>query len=223
MDITEDGDSTAHGFHYGCRPEASTCLPDVSNIEQLVESHLVRARVIASEYANIPGATWKEILAEAEMALAAAARKFDETKGRFEPYAGTAIRNALNSFFDKQVRYVRFNDVGLPHEKYHDTGSQIGEAPVDSREDVVLEVRRTESRKVLDEVIANLPPRYRMVIAAIRAGQSYSEIGITQGVSKQAIHKVANAAFAKLREDLLVKGFRGVDSTGGLNSQSRSS
>jgi DNA-directed RNA polymerase sigma subunit (sigma70/sigma32) len=48
---------------------------------RLVEDHLGLAQVIACEYANIPAATLDEIVAEAQKALAAAARRFDPEKG----------------------------------------------------------------------------------------------------------------------------------------------
>ena len=55
---------------------------------ELVESHIGLAQVIACEYANIPHATLDEITAEANKALAAAARGFDSAKGEFLAYAG---------------------------------------------------------------------------------------------------------------------------------------
>ena len=75
--------------------------------DDLVEQHLGLARMIAYEYANIPGASMDEIISEAENALAAAGRAFDPEKGQFAAYAGRAIRNALNSLFTRQLRYVR--------------------------------------------------------------------------------------------------------------------
>ena len=72
--------------------------------EEITDQHLGLARVIAFEYANIPGASLDEIIAEAEEALAAAARAFDPAKGQFVPYASRAIRNALNSLFTRQLR-----------------------------------------------------------------------------------------------------------------------
>ncbi|MCX6868266.1 MAG: hypothetical protein NTV46_19080 [Verrucomicrobia bacterium] len=52
----------------------------------------------------------------------------------------------------------------------------------------------------------------------IRDGKSYSEIGATMGVSKQAAHKLAGAAITSLRERLEAMGFQGVDTLGFLKS-----
>jgi DNA-directed RNA polymerase sigma subunit (sigma70/sigma32) len=66
--------------------------------------------VIAYEYANIPGASLSEVVAEAENALASAGRGFDPAKGEFTAFAARAIRNALNTFFAKQLRYVKAHE-----------------------------------------------------------------------------------------------------------------
>jgi RNA polymerase sigma factor (sigma-70 family) len=193
--------------------------------DELVEQHLGLARVIACEYANIPGATLDEITAEAETALAAAARAFDPAKGQFAAYAGRAIRNALNSLFTRQVRYVQVHELG-----HHQPGGagQSGEMADDHRSeskdpsaDVALEVRAAESRRVLEDVLVQLPPRSRLIVERVREGKSYAEIGAELGVSKQAANKVALAALQSLREKLEALGFAGMDSKGFLKSRSR--
>ena len=65
--------------------------------DNLVEQHLGLARMIAYEYANIPGASMDEIISETENALAAAGRAFDPEKGQFAAYAGRAIWKAAVS------------------------------------------------------------------------------------------------------------------------------
>ena len=54
--------------------------------------------------------------------------------------------------------------------------------------------------------------------AGIRDGKSYTEIGSTFGISKQAAHKLAGAAIATLRENLEAMGFQGLDTLGFLKS-----
>ena len=63
-----------------------------------------------------------------------------------------------------------------------------------------------------------LSPRLRLVAEGIRDGRSYSEIGTTLGISKQAAHKLAGAAIATLREKLASMGFQGLDTLGLLKS-----
>ncbi len=52
----------------------------------------------------------------------------------------------------------------------------------------------------------------------IRDGKSYSEIGTSLGISKQAAHKLAGAAITTLRENLASMGFQGIDTLGLLKS-----
>lgn len=188
--------------------------------DNLVEQHLGLARMIAYEYANIPGATLDEIIAEAQNALAAAGRAFDPAKGQFTAYAGRAIRNALNDYFGKQLRYVKANEFILDDDANRSASTAATPEPRDRdpAADVTLDVRAAESRRILQEVIAELAPRSRQIVAQIWSGKSYAEIGGEIGISKQAVHKVGHAALQSLREKLELRGFGGVDSKGFLKS-----
>jgi RNA polymerase sigma factor (sigma-70 family) len=191
--------------------------------DDLVEQNLGLARMIAYEYANIPGASMDEIVSEAENALAAAGRAFDPEKGQFTAYAGRAIRNALNSFFTRQLRYVKVHEFSLDTEPTTSasTGSPARNEHADPGADVALAARAAESRRILEDVLAELPPRSRVIVTRIRESKSYSEIGEELNVSKQAIHKVAHAALQSLREKLDARGFSGIDSKGFLKSARR--
>lgn len=191
--------------------------------DDLVEQNLGLARMIAYEYANIPGASMDEIVSEAENALAAAGRSFDPEKGQFTAYAGRAMRNALNSFFTRQLRYVKVHEFSLDIEPTTSasTGSPARNEHADPGADVALAARAAESRRILEDVLAELPPRSRVIVTRIREGKSYSEIGEELNVSKQAIHKVAHAALQSLREKLDARGFSGIDSKGFLKSASK--
>ena len=180
--------------------------------DDLVEQHLGLARMLAYEYANIPGATMDEVVAEADAALAAAARAFDPQKGQFTAYAGRAIRNALNSFFTRQLRYVKVHEFSLDKETVSSasTGSDAKKDHADPGADVALAARAEESRRILEEVLAELAPRSRLIVVRLREGKSYSDIGTELNVSKQAAHKVAHAALQSLREKLEARGFSGI-------------
>ena len=120
-----------------------------------------------------------EVIAEAEAALAAAGRAFDPEKGQFTAYAGRAIRNALNSLFTRQLRYVKLHDFSLDAEP---TTSDSISSPArkdhaDPSADVPLVARAAESRRILDDVVAELSPRSRLMLAGLREGKSYSDIG----------------------------------------------
>ena len=192
--------------------------------DDLVEQNLGLARMIAYEYANIPGASMDEVVAEAGTALAAAARAFDPAKGQFTAYAGRAIRNALNSFFTRQLRYVKVHELTLDAAATTSTSTNATgpkDYP-DTGADVVLAARAAESRRILEEVLAQIPSRSRLIVLRIREGKSYSEIGEELSISKQAVHKVAHAALQSLREKLEARGFSSIDSKGFLKSSSRS-
>ena len=188
--------------------------------DEIAEQYLGLARMIAYEYANIPGASLDEVVAEAQNALAAAGRGFHPAKGEFTAYAGRAIRNALNSYFGKQLRYVKANEFILDDDA-NKSASTAGIRPrrdVDPAADVVLDVRAAQSRQILEAVIAELAPRSRQIVEQIWSGKSYSEIGAKLGISKQAVHKVGHAALQSLREKLELRGFGGIDSKGFLKS-----
>jgi RNA polymerase sigma factor (sigma-70 family) len=191
--------------------------------DDLVERHLGLARMIAYEYANIPGASMDEVIAEAESALAAAGRAFDPKKGEFTAYAGRAIRNALNSLFTRQLRYVKVHDFSLDAAQTtsDSTSSSARKDHADPGADVPLAARAEESRRILEDVLAELSPRSRLIVVRLREGKSYSDIGAELGISKQAVHKVGHAALQSLREKLEARGFSGIDSRGFLKSARR--
>jgi DNA-directed RNA polymerase specialized sigma subunit len=72
--------------------------------EQLFYDHLALAEVVALEYSNIPRTNVDDAVSEAQQALLRAAQSYDPQKGDFTPLAARAIRNALNSFYAKQLR-----------------------------------------------------------------------------------------------------------------------
>lgn len=179
--------------------------------------------MIAYEYANIPGASMDEIISEAANALAAAGRAFDPEKGQFAAYAGRAIRNALNSLFTRQLRYVKVHDFSLDAEPTtsDSTSASARKDHADPGADVPLAARAEESRRILEDVLAELSPRSRLIVVRLREGKSYSDIGAELGISKQAVHKVGYAALQSLREKLEGRGFSGIDSKGFLKSARR--
>lgn len=186
----------------------------------LVEQHLGLARMIAYEYANILCATLDEVVAEADAALAASARAFDPEKGQFTAYAGRAIRNALNSYFKRQLRYVKVHEFSLDQDRTSSASTSASPRKdyADPGADVELAARAEESRRILENVLSELAPRSRLIVVRLREGKSYSDIGEELNVTKQAVHKVGYAALQSLREKLEARGFSGIDSKGFLKS-----
>jgi RNA polymerase sigma factor (sigma-70 family) len=190
-------------------------------MEDRIKNLLPLAGKIAREFSNIPGLPHAEIDLAAQEALANAARHFDLTKGDFTAYAARAMRNALRDLYERQVRHHQHHiyDLDLPITESATTRVarvqqlQAIDIPMADHAAAAL-----ESGKRLEMAMQTLSPRLRHVAEGIRAGKSYSEIGASIGISKQAAHKLAGAAITALREKLESMGFQGLDTMGLLKS-----
>ncbi len=193
-------------------------MPDA---DSLFRETLPLADKIAGGYANIPGMTADDVRVVAQAALLRAARAFDPARGAFEPYAAQAIRNALNSLYQKEARHARqiVPEADLALAAFTTAGSTApGQRLPDEFQDVLAQVRSQESRRVLEAVLATLPARTRHILGLVAAGRSYAEIGESLGISKQAAHKAAASAMEQIREQLAAQGFGGLDSKGFLQT-----
>ncbi len=189
-------------------------------MEARVNELLPLATKIAREFSNIPGLPHAEIELAAQEALARAARLFDPTKGDFTAYAAPAMRNALRDLYDRQVRHHHHHVYELDLPIIHSATTpeaRIQQIPARDRP-LADHAAALESGKRLELAMSHLSPRLRQVAEGIRDGKSYSEIGTTLGISKQAAHKLAGAAIATLREKLEAMGFQGLDTLGLLKS-----
>ena len=178
------------------------------------------ATKIAREFHNIPGLPHAEIELAAQEALANAARLFDAAKGDFTAYAARAMRNTLRDLYERQVRHHRHHvyNLDLPITQSATTPeARVQQVPA---RDIPLadHAAALESAKRLEQAMTTLSPRLRLVAEGIRDGKSYSEIGSTLGISKQAAHKLAGAAIATLHEKLESMGLQGLDTLGLLKS-----
>jgi len=190
-------------------------------MKERVNELLPLAAKIAREFSNIPGLPHAEIDLTAQEALANAARHFDPAKGDFTAYASRAMRNALRDLYERQVRHHRHHiyDLDLPITESATTPEarvqhvEAPDFPLANQAAAAL-----ESGKRLEMAMESLSPRLRHVAEGIRAGKSYSEIGASIGISKQAAHKLAGAAITALREKLESMGFQGLDTMGLLKS-----
>jgi RNA polymerase sigma factor (sigma-70 family) len=187
-----------------------------------IEPHLHLACRLAREFSNIPGLGFAEIEMTAQEALARAFSHHDASKGEFPPYAAQAIRNALKSLYDKQVRHHRHHSYIL--DEMASSGRDSTQvAQVHNVKDcgilsVPEQARFNQSKALLEKLMGTLSPRHRSVLEGLRDGRSYSEIGSAMGISKQAVQKIVHSALDALREKLAEHGFRGVDSQGFVES-----
>jgi RNA polymerase sigma factor (sigma-70 family) len=143
---------------------------------------------IAGGYANIPGVGMEDMR---PVALHRAALAFGPARGAFEPYAARAIRNALNSLHQKEVRHARqvVPEADLALSAFATTGRTVPSQRLpDEFQDVLSQVRSQENRRVLEKFLATLPPRTQQILALVAEGHSYVEIGERLGISKQAVH-----------------------------------
>ena len=187
-----------------------------------IEPHLPLARRLAREFSNIPGLGLPEIEITAQEALARAFHQHDASKGEFPPYAAQAIRNALKSLYDQQVRHHHHHQYVLDEPGPSDGNStqapQVQNLKDHGNPSVPQQARFNESKALLDKLLGTLSPRHRTVLEGIRDGRSYSEIGADMGISKQAVQKIVHSALDALRQKLEENGFRGIDSQGFLES-----
>jgi len=187
-------------------------------MEIQVKDLLPLAEKIAREFGNIPGLPHAEIEMAAQEALARAARSFDPAKGDFAAYAATAMRNALRDLHDRQMRHLRHHIYELDIPGTLTSEPRVLAVADPNAKTVDQDAAAIESGKHLEQAMITLSPRMRQVIEGIRDSKSYSEIGASLGISKQAAHKLAHAAIATLREKLESMGFSGIDTLGFLKS-----
>ncbi len=131
------------------------------------------------------------------------------------------MRNALCDLYERQKRHHRHHEYVLD-EPVASGSATTAEARVHGIPSPVSppadHAAIHESRERLEHAMSGLSPRLHVVAEGIRDGKSYSEIGSSLGISKQAAHKLAGAAIAALREKLESMGFAGVDTLGLLKS-----
>lgn len=103
----------------------------------------------------------------------------------------------MNSLHQKEAHHARqiVPEADLALAAFTTTGSTApGQRLPDEFQDVLAQVRSQESRRVLEAVLATLPGRTRQILGLVAAGRSYTEIGESLGISKQAAHKTAISA-----------------------------
>jgi RNA polymerase sigma factor (sigma-70 family) len=184
-----------------------------------LDKYLPLASKIAQGFANIPGLDSREIEMRAQEALADAMRKYDSAKGDFSPYAAQAIRNALCTLHQKQVRHLQHHAYTLNQAGSFSTqGEMIQQTPDTGQDSVATHVHRAESIAALQRCLSKLSAKQQRILQAVGKGMSYVEIGEEYGVSKQAAHKMATSAIQSLRKYLAEEGFGGLDSVGLLKS-----
>ena len=173
-------------------------------VKERVIQHLKLAQVIAHKYYNIACSSREEILSEAQTALVKASMAYKEDKGPFAPFAIVVIRNALNSFFKKQLRNAKMEGKSLDETihgatKFGTYIGNLGQNIADTRCNVLQDVKKREGSTQLKAVIKVLSEKEKLIVSCIGKGMSLGEIGKRLGVSKQAVFKVWCQARNKIK------------------------
>ena len=176
-------------------------------VKERVVEHLKLAQIIAAKYFNIQGASQEEVLSEARMALVKASMAYQEDKGPFAPFAGTVIRNALNSFFNKQLRNAKMVSKSLDETingatQFGTYIGNLGQNMADTKRDVFREVGERERSKELLRALKTLNNKEKEIIDSISRGMSLSEVAKQRNVSKQAIFKIVKKTYQELKKEI---------------------
>jgi RNA polymerase sigma factor (sigma-70 family) len=186
------------------------------NTEALFAFYRPFAERIAMAYRNIPGVSDDERISIALEALHRAAQSYDSSCGTFEPWAGTIIRNALNTLYEREKRYA---DRFVTETDAAEADGEISTgalAEAQSEDDVIFESMKREARAVVIPRLSSLSERARRYVELYAEGYSISEISRILDVSKQAVSKSTAQSFADLQEQLKEDGFPGLDSSSGM-------
>jgi len=176
-------------------------------IEALVTDNLGLATALAGRF-NIPRVDFEDKVQEARIGLITAAQSFDEGRGvPFGAYATRVIRNRLNDLYRKQRRIAgaEIRELDAP------VGEMDGETGQSMLADRFENEPAGDDLAVVREIMETLPARPRRIWAGLMAGKTNEAIGKEEGISKQAVNKIAQATKNTLRAQLAKRGIRSVD------------
>jgi RNA polymerase sigma factor (sigma-70 family) len=180
--------------------------------EQLFEAHLDMALMIGRSFPLV-GHAIDESEQEARIALWKAAGSYDPSKGAFDPYASTVIRNHLRNAFKKAKRTsVEVTTLDGPAINQADSdGESLKETSILSPDaSPLLEAERNDIRETLREGIASLTPTQQEALQSYADGNNYAEIARENGVSKAAVRQMVQRAADQVRPEIVSRGVSGI-------------
>lgn len=153
-----------------------------------------------------------EVRQTARIALADAARTFDPTRGvPFGPYSSIVVRNRLNALYRREnlrrERIPQSLDEPLPGD-FDETRQDY--TPDTKTPDAPAMASRNEAKMLIDGLIATLPERMRVAVEGYLQQRQQEEIGGAFGISKQAVSKLQQEGFKRLRQKLNERGIGSV-------------
>jgi len=181
-------------------------------ILRLIDENLVWAHSIAGAYAeSIRHVDVKDVKQEAGIALSRAADAYDPSRGiPFRAYAHRCITNRLDSLYragQKQAHEQTTLDAPAFSDDVNDETNkdQLPSPGVDA----AREAHRNEVRRALAEGMAQLTPNQRKILEARSQGESYQELAVRLGTTKQAVHQSADRALAQMKASVEARGVSG--------------
>jgi RNA polymerase sigma factor (sigma-70 family) len=179
---------------------------------RLIDENIAWAHAIAGAYgASIRHVELKDIKQEAGIALCRAADTYDPSrKVPFRAYAHTCITNRLDSLYragEKQAHEQTTLDAPAIHDEAIDETpkNQIPSPEVDA----AREAHRNEVRRALAHGMAQLTPNQRKILEARSQGESYQNLAVRLGSSRQAVQQSADRALAQMKTSVEAKGISG--------------
>ena len=153
-----------------------------------------------------------EVRQTARIALVDAARTFDPTRGvPFGPYSSIVVRNRLNALYRREnlrrERIPQSLDEPLPGD-FDETRQDY--TPDTKTPDAPTMASRNEAKMLIDGLIATLPERMRVAVEGYLQQRQQEEIGGAFGISKQAVSKLQQEGFKRLRQKLNERGIGSV-------------
>ena len=172
------------------------------------QSGLDGIMAMASTYSNIPGVDMDEVRQTARIALADAARTFNPQRGvPFGPYSSIVVRNRLNALYRREnlrrKRIPQSLDEPLPGD-FDETRQDY--TPDTKTPDAPAMASRNEAKLLIDGLMATLPERMRVAVEGYLQQRQQEEIGAAFGISKQAVSKLQQEGFKRLRQKLNERG-----------------
>lgn len=176
-------------------------------IEALVTDNLGLATALASRF-NIPRIDFEDKVQEARIGLLTAAQSFDQGRGvPFGAYATRVIRNRLNKLYREQRRIAgaETRELDAP------VGEMDGETGQSMLADRFENDPAGDDLAAVREIMDSLPARPRRIWEGLMSGKTNEAIAKEEGISKQAVNKMAQATKNTLRAQLAKRGIRSVD------------
>jgi len=185
---------------------------DDQEILRLIDENLAWAHRIAGDYAKTTHhVDVQDIKQEAGIALCRAADTYNPSLNiPFQGYARRCIVNRLNSLYHAGQQQAHEQTTLDAPAYLDDVNDETEKDRIPSPEvDAAREAHRNEVRRALAQGMAELTPNQRKILEARSKGESYQELAVQLGTTKQAVHQSADRALAQMKASVEARGVSG--------------